>query len=337
AFYNIYVSDDGGPFTLWQSDTTATSATYTGVAGQTYGFYSVATDNVGNRQTTPTAAQATTQVVSAPPQPAVLQFAGAQFTANVTDGSTQLDLTRAGNLSTTVTVVVSSPGGHDVAGFQQTITFGPNATSAAVPVSIQNDGRPGEPDVAIPLSLSSPGPGATLGATASATLVVRDNNPFPPLVTVASLQPTTVRVKVGKGKRAKTKTETGLLLQFSGALAGTGNPAAYHLLTGKTKRGVTTFNKFVPLTVFNSTPSTVTLLPAGKLNLSQPEQLRVTAVDLIDAFGRPLNGGQSSVATFGNKVVTSARVKSQSRIGILSASVVDAVLGTVAAPRRNRK
>ena len=66
AFYNVYVSDNGGPFTLWQSDTTATSATFTGVAGHTYGFYSVATDNVGNVQATPTAAQATTLVMTQP-------------------------------------------------------------------------------------------------------------------------------------------------------------------------------------------------------------------------------------------------------------------------------
>ena len=64
--YNIYVSDDGGPFTLWQSDTTATSATFTGAAGHTYGFYSVATDNVGLVQPTPTGAQATTKIVVPP-------------------------------------------------------------------------------------------------------------------------------------------------------------------------------------------------------------------------------------------------------------------------------
>ena len=63
ASYNVYVSDDGGPFTLWQSDTTQTSATYTGVNGQTYGFYTVATDNVGNVQPTPTAAQESTTVL----------------------------------------------------------------------------------------------------------------------------------------------------------------------------------------------------------------------------------------------------------------------------------
>ena len=50
ASYNVYVSDDDGPFTLWQSATTQTSATFTGLAGNTYSFYSVATDNVGNVQ-----------------------------------------------------------------------------------------------------------------------------------------------------------------------------------------------------------------------------------------------------------------------------------------------
>ena len=58
--FDVYVSDDGGPFTLWQHDTTATSATFTGVDGHTYGFYSVAFDNAGNAQPTPSAAQATT-------------------------------------------------------------------------------------------------------------------------------------------------------------------------------------------------------------------------------------------------------------------------------------
>jgi len=64
AFYSIYVSDNGGPFTLWLSDTTDTSATYNGQPGHTYSFYSLATDNAGNVETAPTAAEATTQVFS---------------------------------------------------------------------------------------------------------------------------------------------------------------------------------------------------------------------------------------------------------------------------------
>ena len=66
AGYDVYVSVDGGPFAVWQSDTTATSATYDGAAGHTYGFYSVATDGAGNVQPTPADAQATTTTIVAP-------------------------------------------------------------------------------------------------------------------------------------------------------------------------------------------------------------------------------------------------------------------------------
>ena len=38
AYYNVYVADDNGPFTLWQSATSQTSAIYTGQDGHTYGF-----------------------------------------------------------------------------------------------------------------------------------------------------------------------------------------------------------------------------------------------------------------------------------------------------------
>ncbi|HEV3343349.1 MAG TPA: RHS repeat-associated core domain-containing protein, partial [Pirellulales bacterium] len=63
AFYDIYESDNGGPFTLFQSETTAISASFTGQDGHSYGFYSVATDNVGNRGPAPSTAQASTTVV----------------------------------------------------------------------------------------------------------------------------------------------------------------------------------------------------------------------------------------------------------------------------------
>jgi hypothetical protein len=67
----VYVSDNGGPFTAWQTGTTQTSATFTGQGGHSYRFYSVATDNVGHVQATPTAAQATTTVDTTPPTSAV--------------------------------------------------------------------------------------------------------------------------------------------------------------------------------------------------------------------------------------------------------------------------
>ena len=54
ASYAIYVSTDGGPFSLFATVTpTDPSAIFTGQAGNTYGFYSIATDNAGNVQATP--------------------------------------------------------------------------------------------------------------------------------------------------------------------------------------------------------------------------------------------------------------------------------------------
>ncbi len=68
AAYDVFVSDNGGTFTALLSDTTLTSTSFTGVDGHTYGFYAVATDNAGNVQATPTAAQATTLVDVTPPE-----------------------------------------------------------------------------------------------------------------------------------------------------------------------------------------------------------------------------------------------------------------------------
>jgi hypothetical protein len=66
AGFDVYVSDDGGAFLPLVQGATATSTVFTGQAGHTYGFYSVATDNAGNRQQTPAAAQATILVQATP-------------------------------------------------------------------------------------------------------------------------------------------------------------------------------------------------------------------------------------------------------------------------------
>jgi RHS repeat-associated protein len=67
ASYDVYVSDNGGPFVAFLAETTRTSATFHGVNGHTYAFFSVATDNVGNVQATPATAQASTKVVVSTP------------------------------------------------------------------------------------------------------------------------------------------------------------------------------------------------------------------------------------------------------------------------------
>jgi RHS repeat-associated protein len=90
ATFDVLVSDNGGPFTAWLTATTQTAATFGGTAGHTYGFYSVATDNAGNRQATPTAAQATTHVgeavvVTVPDSTATEGSAGPATVATFTD------------------------------------------------------------------------------------------------------------------------------------------------------------------------------------------------------------------------------------------------------------
>jgi hypothetical protein len=54
AYFDVYVSDNGSPYTLWQVHTTATSATFTGQNLHTYSFYSITTDSVGGQEPTPT-------------------------------------------------------------------------------------------------------------------------------------------------------------------------------------------------------------------------------------------------------------------------------------------
>jgi hypothetical protein len=64
SHFNIFVSDNGGPFTAFQTNATGTSATFSGQVGHTYGFYSIATDLVGNVEGAKSAAEASTTVTS---------------------------------------------------------------------------------------------------------------------------------------------------------------------------------------------------------------------------------------------------------------------------------
>jgi RHS repeat-associated protein len=60
GFFDIFVSTDGGDFAPWLVHTTLTGAIFNGAAGHSYSFYSVATDNAGNREPDRGVAQAMT-------------------------------------------------------------------------------------------------------------------------------------------------------------------------------------------------------------------------------------------------------------------------------------
>ena len=64
ANFDVYVSADGGPYALWQTATTETSADYSGTVGHTYSFYSRARDNAGNVETAPAQADASINAIA---------------------------------------------------------------------------------------------------------------------------------------------------------------------------------------------------------------------------------------------------------------------------------
>lgn len=91
AYFDIYTSVNGGPFTNWLAQTTLGSAIFTGTPGETYAFYSVATDNAGNVELAPAMADAqTTAATGANTEPTISPIAdvtideGVKFTLSPT-------------------------------------------------------------------------------------------------------------------------------------------------------------------------------------------------------------------------------------------------------------
>jgi hypothetical protein len=64
--FSVYISDNGGPFTLWQEHTSGLAANFTGTIGHSYGFFALGTDLVGNVESPKTVADTTTQIVNTP-------------------------------------------------------------------------------------------------------------------------------------------------------------------------------------------------------------------------------------------------------------------------------
>ncbi len=99
AAFTIYVSDNGGTYSPFLTQTTQTTARFQGVDGHRYSFYAVASDNAGNSQSPPIAPQTTTVVDLTPPT-------GLLTAPNVT--STATSYTFSVNYSDNVAVNVSS-------------------------------------------------------------------------------------------------------------------------------------------------------------------------------------------------------------------------------------
>lgn len=64
--YDLYVSENDGLFTSYQTGLTSTSTKFTGTLGNTYRFYTLANDNVGNQEEPPTTPDAEVKLGIAP-------------------------------------------------------------------------------------------------------------------------------------------------------------------------------------------------------------------------------------------------------------------------------
>jgi Beta-propeller repeat len=95
--YDVFVSDNGGPFTQFQTGTAATSATFTGLPGHTYGFYSIATDAAGHKEAPKTTADITVTIGPAPP---TIQCTGCYFLINGIRATLAFNVGTAGSGST---------------------------------------------------------------------------------------------------------------------------------------------------------------------------------------------------------------------------------------------
>jgi CSLREA domain-containing protein len=119
ASYEIYVSDNGGGYTPFQTNTTSSSATFTGQFGHTYAFYSQAVDLVGNLEAAKSRPDATTVVTMLGVAP-----------------------TCAGDVSSSVAIVRSGYlYNFGTKRFYQTVTF-TNTSSAVIsgPIALVLDG-----------------------------------------------------------------------------------------------------------------------------------------------------------------------------------------------------
>jgi len=165
ASYQVYVSDDGAPYTLFHQSMAAGSATYAGQMGHTYDFYCVATDNVGNVQATPTAPQAETTVQGAIPIGATFVVTDTSSDPNDT-GSLPYALEQADAFA-------SSQSGP----IQVLIQF--NIPAAQANLDVNGDGTPDVFDIqpSSTLVLNNPDAGIILDAASEVTFLGSNPNP----------------------------------------------------------------------------------------------------------------------------------------------------------------
>jgi hypothetical protein len=146
--YAIYVSENGGPATVLISNTTDTSIQFTGKLGNTYAFYSVAQDQVGNVEDIPSTPDTTTQVAAdtIPPtttaSPSPNANANGWNNANVTITLTTTDNAGgSGVKNLSFTLSGASTGGNVVAGSSAVVAITTEGSTTITYFATDNTGN----------------------------------------------------------------------------------------------------------------------------------------------------------------------------------------------------
>jgi hypothetical protein len=171
ASYAVYVSDNGGSFTPWLDSTVASSATYSGQAGHTYGFFAIGTDLVGNAEMSKAAAEATTSTgttaVCATDVSNRVQVTRSGYGYNFTTGRFVQTVT----LKNTGSTIIRGPIGLVVDSLSSNATlYNANGTTTCAP----------------PIGSSFANWASDLAPAASAALVLQFTNPTRAAITYAT-------------------------------------------------------------------------------------------------------------------------------------------------------
>jgi hypothetical protein len=204
AYFDIYSSDNGGPFAVWQSQTTNNSAIFQGTPGHTYSFYSIATDVAGHREATPVQPQAQTTVVLNTNAPAisvgpnVILNAGQTLSLNVTasDPNPQAVLSFSLVPGAPAGAVVDPLSGHLI--WPTSPAFG--GTTNLISVIVTDNGQPplsatGSVTVVVQQTISPP----TLAPIANYNISESELLAFTNSATETNLPPRTLTFSLGAG------------------------------------------------------------------------------------------------------------------------------------------
>jgi hypothetical protein len=246
ATYTVYVSDNGGDYTVFQNGTSALSASFTGVTGHTYAFYSIATDGAGNHEAAKSSPDTTTAAVTqltpltssttlSASSTSITSGASLALTASVSppagtttvptgtitflNGSTTLGVVSLdANGKATLTTTMLPVGTNNLAAqYGGDVNFA-GSTSTALSVTV------GTPSFAIALNPASAT--VTSGGTATSTVTLTSKFGFASTVSLAcsglpanatcNFSPSTVTLATGGSASATVTIATGVRASLSG-------------------------------------------------------------------------------------------------------------------------